>query len=82
MFIGASRLSYRILRRLNNFVRFDKSEKSKVMVIGAGEAGSIVIKELQKHGELNSVPVAIIDDDTRKQKSFIHGVPVIGGEIE
>lgn len=79
IFIGGSRLSYRILRRLNNLVRFDKSEKSRVMVIGAGEAGSMVIKELKKHDELNSVPVAIIDDDTHKHRSFIHGVPVIGG---
>lgn len=79
IFIGGSRLSYRILRRVNNLVRFDKSEKSRVMVIGAGEAGSMVIKELKKHDELNSVPVAIIDDDTHKHRSFIHGVPVIGG---
>lgn len=79
IFIGGSRLSYRILRRLNNFVRSDKADKSRVMVIGAGEAGSMVIKELQKHDELESLPVAIIDDDIHKQKSNIHGIPVIGG---
>ncbi len=79
IFIGGSRLSYRIARRLNNFVRNDKTDKARVMVIGAGEAGSMVIKELQKHDELNSLPVAIIDDDVHKQKSNIHGVPVLGG---
>lgn len=79
IFIGGSRLSYRIIRRLNNFVRNDKADKSRVMVIGAGEAGSMVIKELQRHDELNSLPVAIIDDDVHKQKSNIHGVPVLGG---
>jgi len=79
IFIGGSRLSYRILRRLNNFVKSDKSEKSKVLVIGAGEAGSMVIKELQKHNELGSIPVAIVDDDVHKQKSNIHGIPVLGG---
>jgi len=79
IFIGGSRLSYRILRRLNYFVRSDKAEKSRVLVIGAGEAGSMVIKELQKHNELGSIPVAIIDDDVHKQKSNIHGIPVLGG---
>lgn len=79
IFIGGSRLSYRILRRLNNFVRNDKTDKARVMVIGAGEAGSMVIKELQKHDELNGIPVAIIDDDIHKQKSNIHGIPVLGG---
>ena len=50
IFIGGSRLSYRILRRLNNFVKNDTTNLTRVMVIGAGEAGSMVIKEMKKHG--------------------------------
>ena len=79
IFIGGSRLSYRILRRINNYVKNDETDKIRVMVIGAGEAGSMVIKEMKKHGELNSIPVAVIDDDKTKHKSNIHGVPVLGG---
>lgn len=79
IFIGGSRLSYRIMRRFNNMFIKDKEVKSNVMVIGGGEAGSMVIKELQKHDEIKSIPVAIIDDDVHKQKSNIHGVPIMGG---
>lgn len=79
IFIGGSRLSYRILRRINSFVKNDVTNRTRVMVIGAGEAGSMVIKEMKKHGELKSIPVAVIDDDKTKHKSNIHGVPVLGG---
>ncbi len=79
IFIGGSRLSYRIMRRFNNVLINDKEVKSNIMVIGAGEAGAMVIKELKKHGELKSIPAVIIDDDVHKQRSNIHGVPVMGG---
>lgn len=79
IFIGGSRLSYRILRRFNSMIKNDTTYMSKVMIIGAGEAGSMVIKEMKKHGELNSIPAAVIDDDKTKHRSRIHGVPVIGG---
>ncbi len=79
IFIGGSRLSFRILRRLNSYVKNDTASMTRVMIIGAGEAGSMVIKEMQKHGELNSIPVAVIDDDKTKHKSKIHGVTVVGG---
>lgn len=79
IFIGGSRLSYRILKKINNYMKDDKYNATRVLIIGAGEAGSMVIKEMNKHGELKSIPVAVIDDDKTKHKSNIHGVPVIGG---
>lgn len=79
IFIGGSRLSFRILKRFSNYVKEDTYKRTKVMIIGAGEAGSMVIKEMKKHGELMSEPVAVIDDDRTKHKSRIHGVPVLGG---
>ncbi len=79
IFIGGSRLSYRILKKINNYMKDDKYNATRVLIIGAGEAGSMVIKEMNKHGELKSIPVAVIDDDKTKHKSKIHGVPVVGG---
>lgn len=82
MFVGGTRLSYRILRRAKNLIykADDNKVKKRVLVIGAGEAGSMVIKEMKMHIELRYKPVAVIDDDRKKQRSYIHGVPVKGGQ--
>jgi FlaA1/EpsC-like NDP-sugar epimerase len=77
--LGGVRLSYRISRRVKNIVVKDKDNVSHIMVIGAGDAGSMVIRELQKHSELKGIPVAVIDDDIKKHGSRIHGVPIVGG---
>ena len=77
--LGGTRLSYRISRRVKNIVVKDDGQVTRVMVVGAGEAGSMVIKELKDHQELNSIPVLVLDDDIRKHNSHIHGVPVKGG---
>lgn len=49
------------------------------MIIGAGSAGSMIIKELKQHDELLSEPVCIIDDDPSKHNFSIHGIPIMGG---
>jgi FlaA1/EpsC-like NDP-sugar epimerase len=76
--IGGIRFSYRAARRIrNNGVGSNKNFK-RVMIIGAGQAGALVIKELKNHEELNSMPVAVIDDDDTKLHRKINGVPVLG----
>lgn len=50
----------------------------KALIIGAGDAGAIVVKELQKNPQLNLTAVGFLDDNQVKQKQQIHGVPVIG----
>jgi len=49
------------------------------MIIGAGEAASILIKEMKKNKRSNFEPVVAIDDDPKKHNTQINGVPVIGG---
>ncbi len=51
---------------------------TKVLVVGAGDAGEMVIRELQRHPEINRRVVGIIDDDPGKQNLRIHGVEVLG----
>jgi len=59
LLIGGNRLSYRVLRRLKNGnLKLDSNEK-RVLIVGAGDAGAMVIKELKNHTQLNSKPVAI-----------------------
>ena len=48
------------------------------MVIGAGDAGSVVIEEFVKHPQLKRRPVAVIDDDKSKQGMKIHDIKVEG----
>ena len=81
VFIGGIRFSFRVTRSLKDRSKTTKNMKSgkkRVLVIGAGEAGAQVIKELRDHKEHNSVPVAIIDDNDEKLGARINGLPVIG----
>ncbi len=75
--IGGSRFALRILAEQSMSAR--SSGKSKrAIIIGAGDAGALVVRELQKSAQLNLVPVGFLDDDPAKQKHSIHGVTVIG----
>ena len=80
--LGGVRFSYRIGRRMKKIVVKDNNTRNRVMVIGAGEAGSMVIRELQTHSELKSTPVAVIDDDYKKHNARIHGVPIVGDRFD
>ncbi len=52
--------------------------KRRVLIIGAGDAGALVVREIQKNPQLNVEPICFLDDDAGKQKQIIHGVPVVG----
>ncbi|SDJ86991.1 polysaccharide biosynthesis protein [Natronincola ferrireducens] len=85
LLIGGVRLSYRLTRNMgknlkeHGFAGIIKNKGQKrIMIVGAGQAGAMVIKELRRHEGLHSKPVAIIDDDDSKLGSKIHGVPVLG----
>lgn len=76
-FIGGIRFSFRAISTVN--VGFAKTEnKKRIMIIGGGDAGAMVIREYKNHSQLNSNPVAIIDDSSSKQGHIINGVPVVG----
>ncbi|MGO1528919.1 MAG: polysaccharide biosynthesis protein [Senegalia sp. (in: firmicutes)] len=78
MYIGGVRFSYRFLRKMKNEKLFNSEKRKRIMVIGAGDAGAMVIKEFKNHTELMSNPVVLIDDDVSKEGRKIHGVPVKG----
>src|SRR5574341_2606875 len=74
--IGGSRFALRILAEQSAAPRNDKARRA--LVIGAGDAGALVVRELQKSSQLNLTPIGFLDDDAAKQKQEIYGVPVIG----
>lgn len=74
--IGGLRFSYRLVRHIKN--KIVKVQGKRALIVGAGDAGAIVVKELTKHTELKVIPVAMIDDDPIKQNKVIYGVKVVG----
>jgi len=74
--IGGSRFALRILSEQSAAPRNGKTRRA--LVIGAGDAGALVVRELQKSAQLNLTPVGFLDDDRVKQRQEIYGVPVIG----
>jgi FlaA1/EpsC-like NDP-sugar epimerase len=76
--IGGSRFALRILSEQSNVRSDAKREAKRVLIIGAGDAGALVVRELQKPSQLNLVPVGFLDDDPAKQNHQIYGVSVIG----
>lgn len=76
----AGRFSYRLLRILRQRLYLPGSENAVItMVIGAGDAGLAIIKELQTSTHLNNKVVCVIDDSVIKKGSKILGVPIVGG---
>jgi FlaA1/EpsC-like NDP-sugar epimerase len=54
------------------------SERSRVLLVGAGDAGNMILKDLLHNPSLGLDPVGIIDDDPRKHQLVMHGVPIVG----
>jgi FlaA1/EpsC-like NDP-sugar epimerase len=78
MFMCAIRWFSRYWRetRLGNEVSPD--QRQRVLVIGAGEAGSLVVREMLRHPETGLYPVGFLDDNKRKVGQQIASVPVLG----
>lgn len=73
----AARFSQRGFKTLSN--RRNQTEKMKrVLIVGAGEAGNAIIKEIVNSPYVNLKIVGIVDDDKGKRGKFMHGIKVIG----
>jgi FlaA1/EpsC-like NDP-sugar epimerase len=77
--ISALRLSFRALRHfVYNSARPVPSKVRHIGVIGAGDCGAILVKELLRSPWLGLQPVALFDDNYRPRRCGIHGVPLVG----
>ena len=74
-----SRFAYRFMRLAYRRGGKAKSEEINTMIIGAGEACNVAIRELRTNDGLNFKVSCIVDDDEGKKGTYIQGVKVIGG---
>ena len=75
--IGGFRFSLRVLAEAQSPASARLGSR-RVLIVGAGDAGALVVREMQKNAQLRLVPICFLDDDASKQKQQIHGVPVVG----
>jgi FlaA1/EpsC-like NDP-sugar epimerase len=80
-FVGGTRFIFRVLAETSSSAA-DRAliplrRKKWVLVIGAGDAGAMVVREMLKNPQINMDPIGFLDDDPTKQDSKIHGVPVL-----
>ncbi len=78
--VGGVRLLVRVIAESTNSYStpLNTNQAKRALIVGAGDAGELVVRELQKNTELNITPVGFLDDNPVKQKQQIHGIPVIG----
>ena len=79
IFIFASRFSYRSLRY---FIHRSSSKKKRTLLVGAGAAGAVALREFQTSTQSGNDVVCIVDDDFSKRGKFLSGVKIIGSRLD
>lgn len=74
--VGGSRFLYRLFRE--SYPARAGRERKKVLIIGAGRAGEMLLREMKQNPRMGYEPVGFLDDDRAKKGLRIHGVPVLG----
>ncbi|MGI6790911.1 polysaccharide biosynthesis protein [Aminivibrio sp.] len=74
---GAARLLVRLFLE-GHVRRKGKGHNKRVLVIGAGDAGTMIVREMLRHPESCLTPVGFLDDDPTKQNTTFVGYPVFG----
>lgn len=74
--VGGSRFAWRVFR--DNYLKI-KPYHRRTLIIGAGQAGYLIAKELKHSPHAGLYPIAFIDDDPGKWELEVLGLPVIGG---
>lgn len=72
--ISASRLFYRIVK--DHTLRFETRQRDRALIVGAGRAGDLLVRDLIRSGTFS--PVGFVDDDSAKQGHELQGVRVLG----
>jgi len=79
LFIGASRLWWRLFR---DYHLKANHTGQRVLVVGAGDAGALVVREIQSNPDLGLEAVAFVDDDPFKRDKIMFGLQVRGSRFE
>lgn len=84
IFVVGFRISFRLFRRIAQFAgkKISEKEGTRVMVVGAGEGGSTVLREMSTAMKTNMRPVCLIDDSPNKRGMVKSGVKVMGNRYD
>ncbi|MFD1607126.1 polysaccharide biosynthesis protein [Oceanobacillus luteolus] len=74
--IGGSRFIWRMYR--DRYINNNNISPKRTLVVGAGSAGAMIVRQLQNEHNSDLLPVAFVDDDMRKQKMEMFNLPVAG----
>ncbi|HEY0872214.1 MAG TPA: nucleoside-diphosphate sugar epimerase/dehydratase [Vicinamibacterales bacterium] len=77
---GGLRMAVRLAAENNaaSLRRSPNGKNKRVLVVGAGDAGSMVVREIRRNPQLGMETVALLDDDSAKVGKHVQGVPVVG----
>lgn len=78
--VGGMRFTLRLLADNQTMASsISHSSRAKnVLIVGAGDAGALIVRELQRNPQLNLIPIGFLDDNPNKQQQQIYGIPIIG----
>ena len=82
LFCGGIRFLIRMVYNLELIPKDAATKGKRTLVVGAGDAGAIIAKEMKKRPETGYQPVGFIDDDESKKGKFIYNIPVLGNRQE
>jgi len=74
--VGGVRLTIRALRESTR--KYPRRDARRALVVGAGDAGEMLIREIVRGPKLDYEVVGFVDDDPNKHGTRIHGIPVVG----
>lgn len=73
-----TRFSYRMLATVKHGLKRNRGKIVNTLVIGAGEAGNVIVQEIRSSKYLNRNVVGIIDDNPSKKGKYLHGIKILG----
>ncbi|MCU0641472.1 MAG: polysaccharide biosynthesis protein [Candidatus Margulisbacteria bacterium] len=76
-FIGGVRLAIRYWKDAHSLLS-RTGEEQRVLIVGAGDAGEMILREIQKNPKFKYHPVGFVDNNPNKKGLFIHHLPVLG----
>lgn len=78
--VGGARFAYRNVRSLRNRYLFKMShgDISHIMIVGGGEAGNVLLREILLSQLIDKKVECFIDDDPQKVGRYMNGVPIVG----
>ena len=79
IFLIIIRFSYRLLLFIRSIFKPVDGTGKKVMIVGAGQSGQMILRDMRNAPALHDKAVCFIDDDPTKWGKYIEGVPIVGG---